>query len=174
MSSEVVSFVYVRGAMLDERLAVAVCAAAGERSVERVQDLAVDPAERHAADQRSDVVAYKTLVAVERRLLDTKHLQVPVEHLVDRRTGARVALLIDLRQQSRARLLGFLRRSWTRRDDLRQVVTLARDGVDPGVDADTQRATRQGLDLTPGALRADGHGATVEGIWLHVQLHELR
>jgi len=56
---------------------------------------------------------------------------VPVEHLVYRRTGARVALLIDLRQQSRARLLGFLRRSWTRRDDLRQVVTLARDGSIP-------------------------------------------
>ena len=126
-----VAVVRVHGAVLDERLAVAVCAAAGERSVERVQDLAVDPAERHAADQRSDVVAYKTLVAVERRLLDTKHLQVPVEHLVYRRTGARVALLIDQRQQSRARLLGFLRRSWTRRDDLRQVVTLARDGSIP-------------------------------------------
>src|SRR6476619_2729307 len=81
------------------------CAAAGERSVGRVEDLAVDPAQRHAADQGSDVVTHKPLVAVERRLLDTKHLQVPVEHLVDRRTGARVALLIDLLQQSRARLL---------------------------------------------------------------------
>ena len=94
------------------------------------------------------MVTHKPLLAVERRLLHAQHLQVPVEHLVDRRTGARVALLIDLLQQSRARLLRFLRRSWTRRDDLRQVVTLARDRVDPGVDADTQRATRQGLDLT--------------------------
>ena len=141
------------GAVLDERLAVAVCAAAGELPVERVQDLAVDPAQRHAADQRSDVVAYEPLVAVERRLLDAEHLQVPVEHLVDRRAGARVALLVDLDKQPRARLLGFLRRSWTRRDDLRQVVALARDGVDPGVHADTQRAARQG-PISPRAALA--------------------
>jgi len=53
-----VAVVRVHGAVLEERLAVAVCAAAGERSVERVEDLAVDPAERHAADQGSDVVTH--------------------------------------------------------------------------------------------------------------------
>jgi len=112
----------------------------------------------------------QTLVAVERRVLDTEHLQVPVEHGVDGRAGARVALLIDLRRQARARLLGFLRRPRTGRDDLRQVASFARDGVDPVVHADTQRAARQGLDLT----RERFDGATVERVWLPVQPYELR
>jgi pimeloyl-ACP methyl ester carboxylesterase len=49
-----VAVVLVDGAVLDERPAVAMRSAAIDFPVERVQDLAVDPAQRHVANQFAD------------------------------------------------------------------------------------------------------------------------
>jgi hypothetical protein len=58
-----------------------------------------------------------------------------------------------------------------RRHDLGEVVPPLRDRVEPCVDTYSERAARQGLDLTPhvpAGLCRGGHGATVRAGSLHV------
>jgi hypothetical protein len=76
----------------------------------------------------------------------TDQLEVPVEQLVNRRGGARVAALVDLPGQTPRNLLGLghrLRAGW---HDLAEVVAPLADWVDPGVHAYPKRAARQLLD----------------------------
>jgi hypothetical protein len=158
----VVACVRARGAVLGEPPPVAVRPAGAELLEERVQDLAVDPADLNLADERLDVVLDEPAVAVERGRLDVQHLQVPFQKLAHCRTSAGIAAFVDLGQQAGTRLLGFLHRPRAGLDRLRQVVALARQRIDPGVHADTERAARALLDLAalpPSPRPRAGHGS---------------
>jgi hypothetical protein len=75
---------------------------------------------------------------------------------------ARVAPLVDLAGEPTHRLLGFSTCLLTGRDDLPKVVATLRDGVNPGIDGDAERAAGQLLDAASGALpsrRGTRHGA---------------
>ena len=97
-----------------------------------------------------------------RRLMDADRLLVPLHELVDGCLRARVALLVDLVDESAAHSLRFrgrLRPSWHRLDE---VVPATAERVDARVHAHQQRAARSSLDLaalTPAWLAvATRHG----------------
>ena|GEM_PF-6621531 len=91
-------------------------------------------------------------VAVERGRLAVEQLQVAVHELVDRRLGAGVAAFVDLVHEPAPDLLGLRRRVRIDRDGLDEVVPLAAQRVETGVDADPQGPTRQRLDFAALAL----------------------
>src|SRR5690606_24344651 len=84
----------------------AVSATCAQLRVERVQDLTVDLANAERSQQGPDVVLDVALVAAEGGPVNVEQLEVPVHELVDGGPSARVAALVDLRQQPRPRLLG--------------------------------------------------------------------
>jgi hypothetical protein len=102
-----------------------------ELPVERVQHLAVDVADLDLADERTEVIADQRLVAVQGGRLDVQQLQVPIEELVDRRTGARIPPLVDLGEQPGACLLSLACCPRTGGNDLREMVRLRLTGSIP-------------------------------------------
>ncbi len=123
--------------MLGERPAAAVLPAHAQRVVERVEGLAVHPPDGDVAEQGADVLSQGADVLSQgafipgaRGLLDVQDRHVAVEHLPDGRRGSRLALLVDLGEQSRSDLLGLGRRGRPRRNDLGEVVPLLRHRIE--------------------------------------------
>jgi len=76
-------------------------------------------------------------------------LEVPVEQLIDRRAGSRVALLVDLVEEPGSNFLGLPRGLRARWNNFLQVVPTVRYRADAGVDRDAQRTAGELLDAPP-------------------------
>ena len=99
-----------------------------------------------------------------RRAADVERLEVPVEQLVERGAGARVALLVDLPQQPRPRALGGAPSLRARRNDLGEEVLTAGDRIKARVDLHAQGPARERLDLPPRSGRRRRHGGRCSAI----------
>jgi len=100
------------------------------------------------------VLSQEAFIPGARGLLDVQDRHVAVEHLPDGRRGSRLALLVDLGEQSRSDLLGLGRRGRPRRNDLGEVVPLLRHRIESGVHAYPQRPAGECRDLPSLALAA--------------------
>jgi hypothetical protein len=86
----------VRRSVLYLCTAGAVITASAKLGIERVQQFDIDSGERLSPDDRADVLADLALVPAAGRRVDVDNREPPAEQLVDRRSCARVALLVDL------------------------------------------------------------------------------
>src|SRR5262249_33526959 len=106
---------------------------------------------------------------------DAENFDVAVHQLVDRRAGARVAVLVDLVEQPGTNLLGFLLRARARRDNLHEGVIALGEGIAARVDAHSQGAAWQGVDAaagSPGACLRTGHARSLPQISCHSSCHD--
>jgi len=95
-----IAFVITRCPMLNLRSTVAVVPTPSELGVERLQDLSIDPAHLHGAENRSDVLTDVTLVAGLCVRSNIEQLEVPIEELIDGGRSPRVSLLVNLIEQA--------------------------------------------------------------------------
>src|SRR4051812_40179802 len=134
-SASVVALVFAGRPMVGEALpSVAPDPATPQLRIEGVQDLAIDPPQCQLPERRAHVSLEVPLVGPARRTLELDDLEVPIQQLVERRAGAWAASFVDLAQQPRPYLLGFLgcsRPSWP---PLRQHQLLARQRIHACVD----------------------------------------
>ena len=90
-----------------------------------------------------------------------------VEQLLDGGARARTALLVDLHDQAPQRFLRGIHRGGTGGDDLADIVPTLAEGVDAGVDRDSQGAAGKLLDLATlpvaSPCRGAGHGVMLGG-----------
>ncbi len=93
------------------------------------------------------MVASVRTVEVDRGGRARELVEVAVEQLVDGGAGARGTALLDLLHELDADDLRLLLCARTGRDDLRRVVALAGQGVEPGVHADAHAPLRSGSML---------------------------
>ena len=114
-----------------------------------------------ARDQLSDPSPRRRCTTMDADPSSTKSAS-PSAPTIASSVRARVAPLVDLAGEPTHRLLGFSTCLLTGRDDLPKVVATLRDGVNPGIDGDAERAAGQLLDAASGALpsrRGTRHGA---------------
>src|SRR4051794_26688902 len=83
------------GAMLQVR-SVAVVAASTKFGIERIEGVRVERADLLPTNQRANMQPRQPPVVLHSVALDVEHLEVPVQQLVHRRAGPRVAALINL------------------------------------------------------------------------------
>lgn len=124
--------------------------------VEALQELCVDFRRGRGAEGRFDVEPDQVLVALAGAVLVPRDLQPLLQHLRDRDVAARVPLLVDLLLQSGQRLLGLA----VAAVGLLEVVLLARQRIDTGIDPDAE-AVATFLDVAARAALTSRHGHQV-------------
>jgi hypothetical protein len=139
--------------MIDDLAAgLAVDPAATELGIERVQLVRAQRAGLLAADERPDVLVEVALVHQVRTGADVEHLEVTIEELIHGGSRPRVPALVDLVQHPDPSDLRLCACTWARLDDLDEVVALACDSVDTGIDAHPIGAARQQIDAAASPL----------------------
>jgi hypothetical protein len=162
-AATLVALVLPLGAVVDQApLAGAVFSAAPELGVEGVQDLGVEAADLHLAEQRPDVVLHVRLIELQRVRRALELVQVALQQLIERRACLRVPALRDLHEQTIAGTLRIALRARALRDHLGQDVPLLRLRVSPAVHTHPQSTTRKGLDV-PASPPCSGARTTCHG-----------
>ena len=163
-----VALVLARRAMVDPAAgAVAVVPAAAELGVERVQSLGPHSAGFRPPQKGSDVQLQVPAVGAVGGHADVQRLQVPVEQLIHRRTGARAALLVDGVEEPGSGGLCSRLLAGPGIDDLDEGVPLPRHRVLAAVYADAQRPAGQLVDrpaLPPAPGLCSCHGSRVRDV----------
>jgi hypothetical protein len=137
--------------VLDRRCPVAVITAATKFRVERIKQLNIDASERDAAEQRTDVRADLRFISSTSRWIRLQDDEIPVDELIDSSPAARVALLVHLVEQPRARLLREPPLAGTRWDGFAQVQAALRHWVPPGKDLHPEGTGGELFHLGPAA-----------------------
>jgi hypothetical protein len=136
-AATLVALVLPLGAVVDQApLAGAVFSAAPELGVEGVQDLGVEAADLHLAEQRPDVVLHVRLIELQRVRRALELVQVALQQLIERRACLRVPALVDLVHEPDAGGLRLACGVRPRLDDLNQLVPALGQRIEAGVDAD--------------------------------------
>jgi hypothetical protein len=123
--------------------------------IERVQLVRAQSTRLLAANERPDVLVQIPLVHQMRTGADVEHLEIAVEQLIHGGSGPRVPALVDLVEHPDPSGLSLCAWTWARLDDLDEVVALACDGVDTGIDAHPVGTARQPIDAAASPLARD-------------------
>jgi hypothetical protein len=145
--------------MIDDLAAgLAMNPTATELGIERVQLVRAQSTRLLAPNERPDVLVQIPLVHQMRAGADVDHLEVAIQQLVHRGRSSGAPALVDLVDHPCPSGLSLSDRLRPGRDDLRQPVTLSRDGVVAGVHTHAKSTVGHPVDasshpLAPGPCR---------------------
>jgi hypothetical protein len=132
--------------MVDEGTSTAVVLALAKVCVGRLEDFGVHSAHGKMPEDRPDVFVDLGEIAAPRAGFGIEHLQPTVQQLIEGGRGPRVALFVDLAEQSGEDLLRLRPGARTGTNSLPKVEAALRHRIDAPVDTHTQSTGRQLLD----------------------------
>jgi hypothetical protein len=148
LSAPFIALMATHIAVLDLLRSAAMVTATAQLGIQRVEHLGVQRAYLDLADERPHVLIDVATVTADGALPTGVQVQVTIEQLVDRRAGARIAPLTDLREELDADRIRPPLSVRPRRDYFLKVVPTATEWVRAGIDTHPQSTTGKGFDAT--------------------------